>query len=161
MLGAELPRHFMRTLRALDLHRPAFWLGVTGRLGASLSEYRSARHRFDILVPVLEYINAAFAARIGSLGAGELTRRFAAHDVWHCAVNMPAQAVCYAQVHEGGALLPVRAASNAAVIGRYHVATPTHWHGDGADRVGCTHKVRLHVFCGWRHHRLYPANALL
>jgi crotonobetainyl-CoA:carnitine CoA-transferase CaiB-like acyl-CoA transferase len=102
LLGAELPRHFMRTVKALRVPKVAFfsklaWLVLT-KVVPSKSKHPIAR-----LQPVLMEINRTFIDQFAQMTYAELVENFKRFDVWHTVIRMPRNFRAFEQAHVNGA----------------------------------------------------------
>lgn len=102
LLGAELARHFWRTVKALRVPKAAFvsklaWIVLTKVLTSK------SKNPIVRVMPVLVEINRQFMASFAQLTYAELAAEFKQHDVWHTVIRQPRNFRAYEQAHVNGA----------------------------------------------------------
>jgi crotonobetainyl-CoA:carnitine CoA-transferase CaiB-like acyl-CoA transferase len=102
LLGAELPRHFMRTTTALRVPKVSFfarlaWIVLT-RVMTSKQKELSQR-----VLPAMTEINKTFIYHMSQLTFAEVVAEFKKHDVWHTVIRMPRNFRAFEQAHVNGA----------------------------------------------------------
>jgi len=103
-LGVDIKRHLMKTLGALGVKyttlAKVLWAVVTEVLPNT-----SAPTLLDRIPPVFVRLNGALKRRVGELTWLECKALFERHDVWHCRVNMPKDALGSVQARECGTFI--------------------------------------------------------
>jgi crotonobetainyl-CoA:carnitine CoA-transferase CaiB-like acyl-CoA transferase len=95
LLGVEMPRHLGRTMKALRLV-PGGYLGLLWTVLTRVL-FAGGASKLEKFVPIFEYLNGAFADRIGRLTLSEFRVIAEKHDVWYMPVPTAEETVRWCQ----------------------------------------------------------------
>eukprot|EP00906_Rhabdomonas_costata_P011320 RCo016069 len=107
MLGVELPRHLMKTLRGLGIRWRVFPMVLWEVLRSVLPA--TGVPLIFRLTPVFTVINAEMTRAISALTWVEAQTLLREKDIWYCPVQTPAQAGQSLQAHSTGTFAPTTA----------------------------------------------------
>ena len=95
LLGLDMKRHLLPTLRALGLTSRA----ILSAVYTYISEVRGCQDQLLIvkIKPIFRTLNHMIAQRCATMSMKELQTRFAQHNVWWCPVRVPSQLLDYPQ----------------------------------------------------------------
>ena len=101
LLGAEVPRHLCRTLKAVGAS-PLFYGQIVATLLTKVVTSKEESRALKV-VPLMELLNREILTRARNFTRAELVQRFADNDVWWCPVRMPHNFAATKQAHANGA----------------------------------------------------------